>query len=138
VLDAVTATGGRIVHLSPPGADLVAVADPAALQQVLGKVVENAVAYSPPTAQVVLAARRNPRSVVIEVRDEGPGLPGSVDVFAPFTRGAGAVGHGHGLGLYVARELTRAMGGDVTAHPGRPTGTVVRVHLPAAQAWRRS
>lgn len=127
VLDAVD---GPVVHLSPPGTDLLALADPAALQQVLGKLLENAVAYSPPGAQVVVAARRNPRAVVVEVRDEGPGMPEGVDVFGPFVRGPGAVGTGHGLGLYVARQLALAMGGDLTADPGRPRGTVVRLHLP--------
>lgn len=133
VLEVAADAGDRVLHLSPPSAPLIALADPAALQQVLGKVLENAAGHGG-GARTVVTARRNPRTIVIEVTDEGPGLPMGVDVFAPFVRGPGATGQGQGLGLYIARELARAMGGDVTGHDRQPTGTTMRIHLPAARA----
>jgi len=76
--------------------------------------LENAILYSPPESTVTIAAAPER----IEVCDEGPGLtPGEEEaVFERFSRGsAGQQGpRGTGLGLPIARELSRQWGGDVT------------------------
>lgn len=120
-----------IVHASPPGAKVVVQIDPAALQQVLGHLLENAVKYSPTSSTVVVAARHTGNDVVLEVTDEGVGIPEDVDVFAPFQRG-NTRAEGVGLGLYIVRNLVRAMGGDVTAvrNPSG-VGSTFTVRLPA-------
>jgi two-component system, OmpR family, sensor kinase len=83
------------------------------LDRALDSLVENALLYSP--ADSVVAIRTGPGR--IEVLDEGPGLaPGEEEaVFERFSRGsAGRRGpSGTGLGLPIARELTRQWGGDV-------------------------
>lgn len=75
--------------------------------------LENAILYSPPGSTVTIAAAPER----IEVRDEGPGLaPGEEEVvFERFSRGsAGQRGpSGTGLGLPIARELSRQWGGEV-------------------------
>ncbi len=90
------------------------------LDRSIDSLVENALRYSPAGSAVTIAA--GPGRV--EVLDRGPGLePGEEDaVFERFSRGsAGRHGpSGTGLGLPIARELTRQWGGDVTlANRGR-------------------
>jgi len=84
------------------------------LDRSIDALLENAVRYSPPGSAVTIAAMPGR----LEVLDEGPGLqPGEEEsVFERFSRGsAGRRGpSGTGLGLPIARELTRQWGGDVT------------------------
>jgi signal transduction histidine kinase len=86
---------------------------PADLDRSVDVLLENAILYSPPGSTVTIAAAPER----IEVSDEGPGLlPGEEEaVFERFSRGsAGQQGpKGTGLGLPIARELTRQWGGDV-------------------------
>jgi len=87
---------------------------PADLDRSVDVLLENAILYSPPGSTVTIAAAPER----IEVCDEGPGLvPGEEEaVFERFSRGsAGQRGpSGTGLGLPIARELTRQWGGDVS------------------------
>jgi two-component system, OmpR family, sensor kinase len=87
---------------------------PADLDRSVDVLLENAILYSPPGSTVTIAALPER----IEVSDEGPGLaPGEEEaVFERFSRGsAGQRGpSGTGLGLPIARELTRQWDGDVT------------------------
>lgn len=120
-----------IAHATPPDEAVTVDVDPAALHQVLGLLLENAVKYSPGGSTVVVAARREASDVVIDVVDEGVGIPEHIDVFAPFQRGVDGT-DGAGLGLYIVRNLVRAMGGDVSAtrnSAGR--GSTLSVRLPA-------
>jgi two-component system, OmpR family, sensor kinase len=84
------------------------------LDRSIDAVLENALLYSPAGTRVTIAA--GPGRV--EVRDRGPGLsPDEAEtVFERFSRGsAGQAGpSGTGLGLPIARELSRRWGGDVT------------------------
>jgi signal transduction histidine kinase len=84
------------------------------LDRALDALVENALRYSPAGSTVTIAAGPGR----IEVLDDGPGLePGEEEaVFERFSRGsAGRRGpSGTGLGLPIARELTRQWGGEVT------------------------
>jgi signal transduction histidine kinase len=120
-----------IVTATPAADDVMVLVDPAALQQVLGHLLENAVKYSPGGTTVAVGARRDGDVVVIDVVDEGPGLPDGVDVFAPFQRGAEGETEGVGLGLYIVRNLVRAMGGDVVAATAPGGGAAFSVRLPA-------
>jgi signal transduction histidine kinase len=119
-----------ITHETPPDDDVVVSVDPGALQQILGHLLENAVKYSPSGTTVRVAAYRDDGAVLIDVRDDGIGLPADIDVFAPFERGDTTT-EGAGLGLYIVRNLARAMGGDVTAQRNPDRGTTFSVRLPA-------
>jgi signal transduction histidine kinase len=121
-----------VSHVTRPDADVWIDVDPAALQQILGHLIENAVKYSPRGSTVHVGARRDGDDVVIDVVDEGPGVPDGVDVFAPFQRGDESI-EGSGLGLYIVRNLARAMGGDVSVvrnPPARGAGSTFSVRLP--------
>ncbi|HKO39330.1 MAG TPA: sensor histidine kinase, partial [Solirubrobacterales bacterium] len=87
---------------------------PADLDRSVDVLLENAILYSPAGSTVTIAAAPER----IEISDEGPGLqPGEEEaVFERFSRGsAGQRGpKGTGLGLPIARELTRQWGGDVS------------------------
>ena len=98
------------------------------VDRALDAVMENAVLYSPPGTRITIS----PREGAIAVEDEGPGLRQGEEeeVFERFHRGrAGATGPpGTGLGLPIARELTRRWGGDVTIENrnGRGARAVLR------------
>lgn len=73
--------------------------------------------------------------VVIEVTDDGPGVPESLvaDLFSPFRAGRGDT-EGPGLGLAVSRSLVSAMGGSIEHAPLAPHGARFRVRLSPAAA----
>jgi signal transduction histidine kinase len=108
-------------------------ADPERLRQVLVNLIDNAVKYSPTGETVEVHAAGNHRSVVVSVRDRGPGIP-STDhrlIFEKFGRvSAGGSKPGTGLGLYIARSIAEAHGGtlDVQSSPGG--GATFTLRLP--------
>ena len=108
------------------------VGDPERIHQVVANLLENAVRHSPPGSPVRLRAgpSARPGMVVIEVADQGPGIPpaDAERVFQRFARGPDG---GTGLGLAIARWIVDLHGGTIQALPGRPTGCLVRVELPA-------
>jgi signal transduction histidine kinase len=122
-----------IEHVTEPDADVTVLVDPAALQQVLGHLLENAVKYSPTATRVSVGARAEDDDVVIDIVDEGVGVPTEIDVFAPFQRGTTST-EGAGLGLYIVRNLVRAMGGDIAAARNRSgAGSTFTVRLPRSR-----
>jgi signal transduction histidine kinase len=82
--------------------------------------------------RVAVRARSEKGAIVVEIADDGPGLPPKArdNLFRPFA-GSGRAG-GTGLGLAIAREILRAHGGDITLADSTAAGTVFRLHLPAA------
>jgi signal transduction histidine kinase len=108
---------------------ILCVADPTALGQVLGHLIENAIKYTPDGGEVELVGGFEGNSVVITVADSGPGLPEG-DLFEPFRRGENAPGtKGTGLGLYVARTLVVGMGGSIEASNSPSGGAEFRITL---------
>jgi signal transduction histidine kinase len=106
-----------VVTASPR--DLVAVADPARLRQVVINLVDNAIRHSPAGGRVsVMACAADPSGLRLEVCDEGPGIPPSEreHVFERFTRGATSAG-GTGLGLAIARWAVELHGGTIEVIP---------------------
>lgn len=126
----------HVIDARQPEEPVLVDADPEALQQVLGHLVENAVKYSPTGSRVTLSARRDDADAVLEVADEGIGVPDDASLFDPFWRGAG-VGDipGVGLGLYIVRNLVNSMGGSVAARRNTERGSTFAVRLPACREW---
>src|SRR5207253_1404756 len=109
----------RPVEVDVP-ADLPEVrADAGLLERVLANVVQNAQRYAPADTAVRIAGSAHAGRVELRVIDRGPGLPGDDPEawFRAFQRTDDAPrnGSGVGLGLAIARGLTEAMGGSVTA-----------------------
>jgi PAS domain S-box-containing protein len=102
-------------------------ADRIRLERILHNLVENAVKYSP-GGEVRVSARQEGKNIVVEVRDQGPGIPlgDQAKLFQPFqrTRQAETDGiKGVGLGLLVCRRLVEAHGGRIwlESKPGQVT-----------------
>ncbi|MDX2709136.1 HAMP domain-containing sensor histidine kinase [Streptomyces sp. PA03-6a] len=124
--------------LSLPDEPAVVHGDPERLHQVLTNLLANARAHTPPGSTVV--ARVVPRGpeVLVEVEDDGPGIPSALlpHVFERFARGDASrsrAAGSTGLGLAIVQAVVAAHRGAVSIDsvPGR---TVFRVHLPAAHS----
>jgi signal transduction histidine kinase len=136
------AGGGRNVSFgqSVQPADGLVVGDRERLKQVVLNLLDNAARHSPPGGRVMLAVRASAESLIIEVRDEGPGIaPADRErVFERFTRGHRATGGGTGLGLAIARWVVDLHGGTIAVVDGEQgpsisdarKGCLMRVVLP--------
>jgi PAS domain S-box-containing protein len=112
--------------------------DPDRIERVVANLISNAIKYSPEGGQITLTVSRDHTDnangqVVLEVRDEGIGVP-AVDlprVFERFHRGAN-VGRiwGTGTGLAVVRQIVERHGGAVDLASTEGAGTTVTVRLP--------
>jgi two-component system, OmpR family, sensor histidine kinase KdpD len=108
---------------------------PALIEQALVNVIENAARFSPPEGEIRITARNENGELLIEISDQGPGIPPEqrrqvFDMF--FTGGEGDRGrHGSGLGLAICHGMVGAHGGRIEALPGpRDRGTTIAIHLP--------
>lgn len=84
----------------------------------------NALQFSPEDSPVQVVVSADARTVSVWVMDHGTGIPAAQRelVFGKFAR-LGQRGEGAGLGLFLARELARAMGGDVRISDREDGGT---------------
>lgn len=124
------------VAVSVEPADLTADGDPERVHQVVANLLENAVRYSPHGGHIDVRARRTDTGVVIEVLDEGPGIPDDerVRVFERFYRADAARATwdgGAGLGLAIARWIVDLHGGEIHPEPREPHGCRMVVTLPS-------
>jgi signal transduction histidine kinase len=134
---AVARTGERSLELELDGAAPALGDDERALR--IGRaLVENALRHTPPGTRIVVRAAGEEGRPVLEVADDGPGIPPAElpHVFDRFYRVDGSLASGSGLGLAIARELAERMDGllEVESEAGR---TVFRLVLPSAGAFSR-
>jgi two-component system, OmpR family, sensor kinase len=128
------AEGVRFGLESPPG-PLVAVTDAARVRQVLDGLLDNALRVTPAGRPIVLAVRAEPRGVIVEVRDGGPGLS-EADLAVAFERSVlyeryrGVRQVGTGLGLAIVGRLVARLGGTVEAGHAPEGGARFTVVLP--------
>jgi PAS domain S-box-containing protein len=116
----------------------LAFADRDRLQQVLVNLVDNAVKYSPNGGVVLVSVEGRPDAVRVSVADQGLGIPISEQqrVFEKFYRldtRLTRVSGGTGLGLYIAGELVRRMGGRIAVRSEPGVGSTFTVDLPRAE-----
>ncbi|MHB8584656.1 MAG: ATP-binding protein [Thermoplasmatota archaeon] len=105
--------------------------DAGQLHQVVLNLVKNAVeAIGPVEGKVEVITRSEGNQVLLEIADNGPGIPPDVLVrlFEPFQT---TKEKGTGLGLSISREIIRAHGGELTVETRVGQGTKFRVALPA-------
>ncbi|MBB4662782.1 sensor histidine kinase [Conexibacter arvalis] len=104
------------------------------LNQVWTNLIHNAIQALGDAGTITLSTRREGDCVVVEVGDDGPGIPDDVKsrVFDPFFT-TKEVGSGTGLGLDVARRIVTDRHGGSLSVDSRPGRTVFHVWLPIAQ-----
>jgi len=126
--------------LDDRAAGWLAVADPDQLDQVLWALLDNAVKYGRGTpVSAVISVDEDGRRVLLTIADGGEGVSDAdrARLFTRFERGGEAAPDGgSGLGLYVSRELCRAMGGDLVLEPrsAGDTGAAFTISLPGEPA----
>jgi len=105
-------------------------ADAEALEQALVHLVQNAIEASEGNAPVFLDLRREPGNAVVEVVDSGEGMSPEfirTKLFKPFHSSKAG---GFGIGAFEARELVRAMGGQLEVESREELGTRFIIRLP--------
>ena len=105
------------------------------IEHVLLNLLENAAKYSPAHTTIRVSAQRQGQSIIVQVADEGIGVPRAdqeriFDKFYRVQRGD-RHGAGTGLGLSICRGIVEAHGGQIAARsPANGKGTVFAVTLP--------
>lgn len=140
LLEAVRQAGPAAPHVRMEVGDIepvVVQGDRDRLKELLLIVLDNAGRYTPKGGTVRASLRLQDNAVLVEVADTGVGIPESErpHVFDRLYRGSAARSmrpSGTGLGLAIARWIVDAHAGSIAVAPGRPSGTVVSIKLPAS------
>ena len=108
------------------------------MREALSNLIDNALHYAGSGSQVTVhvgPSSLSPGIAVLEVTDNGPGIPthDHERVFERFVRGTDT-GDGCGLGLAIVREIVERSAGQVTLRQAEPQGLCVRIELPLAAA----
>jgi PAS domain S-box-containing protein len=114
---------------------LTVFADREKVQQIMLNLLANAIRFTPAGGAVGLDWRVENDTLLVRVRDTGPGIPEAKtqEIFEPFVqlREPGSVpAGGTGLGLAISRDLARAMGGNVSVQSTVGRGSVFTLVLP--------
>ncbi|AQW68904.1 PAS domain-containing sensor histidine kinase [Pseudomonas putida] len=126
----------RIRHLCKGKGQLAL--DPDRVQQMIGNLVANSVAYGDLAHPVTITTDLHEHGAVVSVHNHGPCIPDTLltSLFAPMTRGtdrADAV-RSVGLGLFIVSEITLAHGGDISVATDAALGTTFTIRLPLLAA----
>jgi two-component system, OmpR family, phosphate regulon sensor histidine kinase PhoR len=130
------AAEGRGGTLSVRAGDAVLRADPRKLLLAVSNLVDNAVKYGREGGTVTLEGMAEEGAVVIEVADDGPGIPPRhlARIFERFYRvdtGRSRELGGTGLGLSIAKHIVEAHGGSIRAESRLGVGSRFRIRIPA-------
>jgi signal transduction histidine kinase len=139
LLDEVIAEARVAASAADRDVKFVVTADPTALvyadrerlHQVLANLIDNAVRHSPAGGRVEIRGLVDGAGCVLDVHDEGPGIPRDERhrVFERFTRGERATGGGTGLGLAIANWIIQLHQGTIGVVDSA-RGCLIRVTLP--------
>ena len=133
---------GKQEVLNPKDVDIQAIlqkrkffvmADPEQLQRILDNLIQNSLKYSEASpVHMVISLKHNAEQVILAVGDNGVGVPEDKlpHIFEEFYRGDESRNkkEGNGLGLYIVKYLTEAMGGTVRAE--NREGLVITMEFP--------
>jgi two-component system OmpR family sensor kinase len=125
------------LHLDADGGSLLVTGDDGRLHQAVQNLVANALTHTPDGTPVQVTVAREDGHVVVEVADEGPGIPAESvpHLFERFYRVDGSrargQGGGTGLGLSIVAAVAEAHGGTAEAESSLGGGARFRIRLPA-------
>jgi signal transduction histidine kinase len=114
------------------------VADGDLISRAVGNLVSNAIKYSRAGTEVTVCVRGERDGVVVEVKDDGPGIPAAdldriFEKFYRVPRAEDADTPGTGLGLALVREIAELHGGCVTVVSTVGTGSTFTLYLPRTE-----
>lgn len=109
--------------------------DPSKVEQILDNLLGNALKYCPGGSSVVIRTTTQERDAIVEVIDNGPGIPleEQTKLFTFFGRGSTRSPHGDkavGLGLAICKRIAEAHGGHIALESEPGKGTTARLTLP--------
>ncbi|MGC1851899.1 MAG: ATP-binding protein [Solirubrobacterales bacterium] len=116
--------------------------NPDELHRMVLNLLDNAVRHTPPGSTIELRLRAEGGDAIVEVADDGPGVPRELreQIFERFVRGEGpadtAVGGGSGLGLAIVSAVATSHGGSATVAESKLGGALFSVRLPLGKSER--
>lgn len=127
------------IALTSNGQRAIVLGEADRLEQVVVNLLSNAIRHTPPSGKVKLRCSSDETHAVLEVADEGPGIPSSqLDrVFEKFTQLAAPTTRTHGgagLGLAITKSIVESFGGKVWAESVEGEGASFFVRLPLTEA----
>lgn len=139
---AMASTAGLTLEVDADGAPHNIRTDPLRVRQVLGNLISNAVKYTPAGGTVCVRAsvvtdKSLGHAIALGIADNGPGVPPELRerVFEEFFRVPGAsTADGAGVGLAIARRVSRMLGGDLRVGDTPGGGATFTLLLPIASA----
>jgi two-component system OmpR family sensor kinase len=142
VADARARDPQRPIDIETPATETWVDGDADRLRQVLGNILGNALAHTPPGTPVHVVLAGDAAEAHLTVRDEGPGLdPAQVErIFERFyrvDRARSRANGGTGLGLAIVQAVVQATGGRVSCASTVGAGTTFTVTLPRARSAER-
>jgi signal transduction histidine kinase len=132
--------GRHELMLDVPEAEVWLDADLTRLSQVVSNLLNNAAKYTPEGGRIVLSARRDGDEVLINVSDNGIGIPSEMlprifDLFTQVRDNLDRSRGGLGIGLALVKQLVELHGGSIAAESAGPgKGSAFRLRLPTAEA----
>jgi putative PEP-CTERM system histidine kinase len=133
LVEGLSITGGAAVELDDDDGSAGVAIDPESFDAVVTHLLNNAIEASPEGAPVTVRVRHEALNIVIDIIDQGQGMPPEFvrdELFRPF---ASTKGGGHGIGAYQSRELLRDAGGDLLVLTKVGAGTTMRLMLPSVR-----
>ncbi|MBE7368706.1 hybrid sensor histidine kinase/response regulator [Ramlibacter pallidus] len=129
---------GHALQVELPAEDLFVDADPTRIVQVISNLLGNAAKYTPDGGNIRLSAAQRDGHVVIEVRDNGIGIPPEqqgqlFQMFTQLQHSTARAKGGLGIGLSLVKTLVQMHGGNVSSSSaGLDAGSTFTVELPLA------
>ncbi|MFT8736292.1 MAG: HAMP domain-containing sensor histidine kinase [Zymomonas mobilis] len=125
---------GQDIKIDTPklGENVIAHADARRVMQILLNLISNALRYSPPKASIWIRVEQDQNKAYITIADQGKGIATEDQqrIFEKFERLNPQDGSGAGLGLFISRELARAMQGDIMVDSAPGQGARFTLMLP--------
>jgi signal transduction histidine kinase len=116
--------------------------NPDELHRMILTLLDNAARHTPPGSTIELRLRAEGGQALVEVADDGPGVPlqQREQIFERFVRGEGpadtAIGGGSGLGLAIVRSVAVSHGGSAEVTESERGGALFRIRLPLRRSER--